>query len=89
VIGHRHRDRHVDADHADLDRGGEVARGVAVAGEDRVPLPYSWSLISFERLVVGLGAHDREHRPEDLFLVDLHVGRHVVEQAAAEKKPFS
>ncbi len=35
VIGHRHRDRHVDAHHADLDVVGEGARGVAVAGEDR------------------------------------------------------
>jgi len=32
VIGNRHRDRHVDADHADIDLGGEIARGVAVAG---------------------------------------------------------
>src|SRR6185312_13528482 len=37
VIGDRHRDRHVDADHADIDLGREVARGVAVAGEDRDP----------------------------------------------------
>src|SRR5260370_15395655 len=35
VIGDRHRDRHVDADHADIDLGREVAGGVAVAGEDR------------------------------------------------------
>jgi hypothetical protein len=34
VIGDRHRDRHVDADHADLDVVGEGARGVAVAGEE-------------------------------------------------------
>src|ERR1700760_2555129 len=35
VIGDPHRDRHVDADHADIDLGREVARGIAVAGEDR------------------------------------------------------
>src|SRR4051812_22704909 len=34
VVGNRHRDRHVDTDHADIDPGGELARGVAVAGED-------------------------------------------------------
>src|SRR4051795_5731915 len=34
VIGDRHRDRHVDADHADIDLGREIARCVAVAGED-------------------------------------------------------
>src|ERR1700693_4410245 len=35
VIGDRHRDRHVDADHADVYLGGEISRGVAIAGEDR------------------------------------------------------
>src|SRR6202453_2005262 len=35
VIGDGHRDRHVDADHADLNLRGKVAGGVAVAGEDR------------------------------------------------------
>ena len=29
VIGDRYRNRHVDADHADIDFGREVARGVA------------------------------------------------------------
>jgi hypothetical protein len=35
VIGQRHRDRHVDPHHADIDPAGEIPRGVAVAGEDR------------------------------------------------------
>src|SRR3546814_2212968 len=35
VVGDRHRDRHVDADHADVDAGGEFARGMAVARENR------------------------------------------------------
>ncbi len=33
-----------------------------------------------------MGAHYREHRAEDLFLVDPHVFRHIVEQAAAHIK---
>src|SRR4029078_5718056 len=33
VPRHRHRDRHVDADHADLDPARELARDVAVARE--------------------------------------------------------
>src|SRR5690606_24105063 len=32
VVGDRHRDGHVDADHADIDLGGEIARRIAVAG---------------------------------------------------------
>src|SRR3954471_18312425 len=35
VVGDRHRDRHVDADHADIDLRREIARRVAIAGEDR------------------------------------------------------
>src|ERR1700689_634579 len=34
VEGHRNGDGDVDADHAGLDAAGEVAGGVAVAGED-------------------------------------------------------
>src|SRR5688572_19809705 len=34
VVGDRHRDRDVDPDHPDIDAMGELARGVAVAGED-------------------------------------------------------
>src|SRR6202012_1865675 len=32
-----------------------------------------------------LGAHDREDWAENLFLVDFHVGGHLVEQAAADE----
>src|SRR5215213_1717337 len=35
VVADRHRDRDVDADHPDINPGGELASGVAVAGEDR------------------------------------------------------
>ena len=35
VVGDRHRDGDVDADHARVDAGGEVSGGVAVAGEIR------------------------------------------------------
>src|SRR6266567_9159535 len=30
IVRDRHRDRHVDADHADIDLGREIARGVAI-----------------------------------------------------------
>jgi hypothetical protein len=43
--GHGHRDRHVDADHADLDAMREFTRDVAVRVKIAVPLPYSLSLI--------------------------------------------
>src|SRR3981189_182394 len=69
VIGNRHRDRHVNADHADIDLGGEIARGVAVAGEDRNAIAVVVIGRQRERLVVIVSAHHREHRAEDLFLV--------------------
>ena len=50
-----------------------------------VPLPNSCSLIMRGGGLIGVGARHREHRPEDLFLVDLHVGGDVVEQRAAEE----
>ena len=39
-----------------------------------------------ERLLVVAGAHDREHRPEDLVGVDRHVLGHVVEERRADEE---
>src|SRR3984893_9895270 len=61
VIGDRHRNRHVDADHADIDLGGEVARGVAVAGEDRHAVAVVVIGRQRQRLVVIVGTHHREN----------------------------
>ena len=48
VERHRHRDRHVDADHADLDLVLEAARGAARLGEDR------------RAVGVGIGIYQRD-----------------------------
>src|ERR1700676_2652876 len=87
VIGDRHRDRHVDADHADIDFGGEIARGIAVAGEDRNAVAVVMVGRQRQRLLVVMRAHHREHRAKNLLLVDPHVLGHVVEQAAAHIEP--
>src|SRR5579883_2074582 len=84
VIGDRHWDRHVDADHADIDLGGKIARGVAVAGEDRDTIAVVMIRRQRQRLLVIMRANDRQHRAEDLLLVDAHVLGDVIEQAAAE-----
>src|SRR5258708_7577247 len=61
VIRNRNRNRHVDADHADIDLGGEIARGVAVAGEDR----NAGAVVMVRRqrapFRIVLGAHPRHH----------------------------
>ncbi len=87
VIGKRHRDGEIHSHHADVHAAGEVARGVAVAGEDRDPVAVVVLRGQPHGLLVVLGAHDREHRPENLFLVDAHMRLDLVEQAAAHEKP--
>src|ERR1700729_793934 len=80
VVGDWDRDWHVDPDHADLDLAREVARRVAVASEDRDAVAVLMVVAQTQRLAIVVRAHDREHRAEDLLLVDAHVLRHVVEQ---------
>jgi len=86
VVGQRHRDGHVDADHADLALGREVARRIAVAGIDGDAIAVFVVIHQLQALGGVLGAHYTQHGAKDLLLVDFHVGRHVVEQAAAEMK---
>ena len=85
VVRHRNWDRHVDADHPDLNAGHEVAGGVAVAREDGNAVAVLVLRRQGQRLLVGVGADDAQHRAEDLVGVDRHVGRHVVEQRRADE----
>src|SRR5208282_3814173 len=84
IVGDRHRDRHVDADHADLDLAGEVARRVAVAGEYGDAVAVFVVVAQSQSLAVIMGADDRQNRAEDLFLVDPHVLRHMIEETPAD-----
>src|ERR1700722_10269344 len=75
IVGDRDRDWDIDPDHADLDLAGEVACGVAGAGEDGDAVPVFVIVAQPKRLAVVMRAHHRQHRPEDLFLVDAHILR--------------
>ena len=86
VVGNRHRNRHVDPDHADLHLSLEPAGRSTVAGEDRGAVRVRVGVDQVQALVEGVNAHDREHRPEDLVAVDGHVGGDVVEQGRAEEE---
>src|SRR5579883_742036 len=88
VEGHRHRDRHVDADHADLDAAREVPRRIAVTRKDRRAIAIGVLVDDLRRVVVIGRTHDREDGPEDFLLVYRHLGRHFVEEAAAEEEPL-
>ena len=87
VVGHRYRDGHVDADHADLDLVLEAPRRAAVVGEDRGAVAVGVGVDQLQRLVVGVHAQHREHRAEDLVGVHAHVGGDVIEQARAQPEP--
>ncbi len=84
--GHGHRDRHVDADHADLDAASECTRHAAIAGEARHAIA---ELVGIDQRH-GTGkirnVHNAQHRAEDFLLVDLHLRRDVVEQRRANEK---
>src|SRR5690606_4017452 len=86
VVGDGHRDRHVDADHAHLDPVGELARGVAVAGEDGHAVPVLVRAGQRERLLEAVRAHDLQHRAEDLVAPGLHLRRDAVEQRGPEEE---
>src|SRR5215831_15466332 len=85
VIGKRHGDREIHSDHAHFDPADEVARGVAVPREDGDAVAVFVLGGKPHRLLVVLGAHYRQHRPENLFLVDAHVGRDMIEQTTAHE----
>src|SRR5215213_9584694 len=79
VVAHRHRDRHVDADHADVDVPLELAGGAAVAGEDGGAVAVRVGVDQRHALVVRRHPSDRQDGPEDLVLVRLHVRCHAVQ----------
>jgi hypothetical protein len=64
----------------------EIARDVAVAGEDRDPVAVFVVVDELGRMIEIGAAHAREHRPEDLLPVDPHLRLDLVEQAAVEEK---
>src|SRR5580698_3700658 len=57
VIGERHRNGEIHPDHADIHPAGEVARGVAIAGEDGDAVAVVMLRGKPQRLLVILGAH--------------------------------
>ena len=84
VIRHGHRDRDVDADHADLDFVLEATRRAPVIREDRAAVPELIGIHERERVVVGVDTQHRKHGSEDLVRVEGHIGRDAVEQCRPE-----
>src|SRR5882672_1247364 len=83
--GERDGNGNIDADHADLGAAREVSRGVAITGEDGGSVAELMRVDEAQGLFVIVAAHDRQHRPENLLLVDTHRGRRMIEEAAANE----
>ena len=84
MIGDGHGDGDVDAHHAHLDTVGEIARRIAIAGEDGDAIAVFVLVDHLDRIGIGRRADDREDGAEDLLAVDGHLGRDAVEQRAAD-----
>src|SRR3546814_16183650 len=85
VVGDRHRDRHVDADHADVDAGGEFARGMAVARENRDAVAILMARGQRQRFLEILRADNLEDRAENILLVCTHPGRAAIEKRRTDE----
>src|SRR5262249_10708843 len=85
VVCYWSRNGEIHSYHANIDARGELARGVAVAGEDGAAVAVVMLGRQLHGFLVVLGPHYAEYRAEDLLLVDAHVRRHFIEQAAAHE----
>ena len=86
VIRDRHRDRHVDADHADIHLRRKLARRAAVRGEDRATVPVLMIRGIAGGFLERLSTHDLQHRPEDFLMIGFHAGLHMIEQRRADEE---
>src|SRR5438270_8153684 len=88
VVGDRHRDRHVDPDHPDVDTRGELPRGMAVAGKDGDAVAIGMLRRQAHGLLEILRPHHLQDRPENLVLVALHPRLHMVEEGRTDEEAF-
>ena len=86
MIGNRNRDRHIDANHADIDIAGEITRRIAVTRENGCAIAIFVVDHQLARLLVAFRAQNRENRTKNLVTIDRHVGRHMIKQRTPDKK---
>ena len=85
---HRHRNWHIDADHAHLDTPRKFARHIAVAGEATHTIAKLVGVDQIHRLREIFDTHTTQHGPKNLFFVDAHLRCDVVKQSATHPKAF-
>src|ERR1700733_203321 len=86
VEGHRHRDRNVDANHADLHLVGEGPGGVSIAGKDADAVAVLVVVDQVQSLLKTGHAQHRKNGPKDLFAIDTHLRRDVVKETGRDKE---
>src|SRR6516165_9953649 len=86
VVGKRHRDCEIDAHHADVNPGHEVARGVSVPGKNGNAIAVGVLRGQAHGFLIVFGVHHAQHGTKDFLLVDAHGGRYLIEQAATHEK---
>src|ERR1700712_1378903 len=86
VIGHRYRDRDVDADHADLDATLKPAGRVAAGGGDGGGGAVGVCVDQLDGLVDRGGPQYRQDGAENFLAVDVHLGADLVENRWANEE---
>eukprot|EP01022_Parablepharisma_sp_SALTPOND_P009847 TRINITY_DN14066_c0_g1_i1.p1 TRINITY_DN14066_c0_g1~~TRINITY_DN14066_c0_g1_i1.p1 ORF type:complete len:1308 (-),score=476.92 TRINITY_DN14066_c0_g1_i1:655-4578(-) len=84
-IRHRHRDRHVDPDLADVDLVLELARRIAGAGEDGGAVAVGVGIDEGDGVIQGFQFDDAHGRAEDFLGVDIHLRLDAREDGRADE----
>ena len=83
---HRHRNRYVDPNHANLNAATKFARDVAIACVARHAIAKFVCVDQINRLTKVVDAYATEHRAKNFFFVNAHRRGNVIKQTAASKK---
>ena len=86
MVGHGHRQWHVDSYHAHLDVVGEVASSLAIAGEYARAVAIFMVINQLHCTFLRVNANDAQHRAENFFLVDAHTGHDVVKKTWSKEE---
>ena len=86
VIAHRHGDRDVHPDHADLNLELELAGCTAISGEDRRAVTELVVVDEGQALLIRRDAGDGQDWPKDFVVVGSHAGLHMVQQRRVQEE---
>src|SRR5690606_26731165 len=84
----RDRDGDVHADHSNFDVELKLTSSLSISREHGRPVGESMGIYKFNRLVVGIHPHDREHWPENLIRVDAHVRCNPIHEGGPNEEAF-